>query len=290
MKSALLRPAGSQRHSLRNHTLLAPLSWHQGHRFQDLLVDPAIHGNLIGAIQRFRGKSYLADGALRAGQLTADGRHCQPIDDNSWHLVVQDDLGQIISCARYHPISKPQFETTVASKSALAGSPEWRAKVKGAVESSIRQASARGASFAELGGWCVAKASRNTSEAFRSVLCMYALCEILGGAVGVSTATTRHASSSILQRMGAQKAALNGEVLPSYFEPMFDCEMDLLQFDSLRPAKRYAHHVAEYRTRMKAEVRVICCEPAPAAYPAARAALPGALLSSPQLDTGLLIQ
>jgi hypothetical protein len=212
----------------------------------------------MDAIQRFRGKSYLQDGALRPDNLTPDGRHCQRADYDSWHLVVQDQHGEVITCARYHPIKDPRFESTVASKSALAHSPEWQGKLKRVVEDSIGRANAQGANFAELGGWCVAQSARNSCQALRSVLCMYALGEILGGCIGLSTATTRHSSSSILQRLGAQKAALNGEVLPRYFEPAFDCEMELLQFDSNRPAARYASQIAEYNHMMKTEMRVVC--------------------------------
>jgi hypothetical protein len=234
------------------------------HRFREVVVDQSAYTDTIGAVQRFRGKSYLEDGALRHGSLTSDGRHCQPADYDSWHLIVRSDEGEVVTCARYHPIAEPRFEATVASKSALAKSPEWRAKVKAVVDNSIGRAVRRGAHFAELGGWCVASASRNTAHALRSVLYMYALGEILGGTVGLSTATKRHSSSSILQRLGAKKADLNGEVLPPYFEPLFDCEMELLQFDSRHPAERYAGQVAEYREHMKTEMQVLCCLPEPA--------------------------
>ena len=87
---------------------------------------------------------------------------------------------------------------------------------------------------------------------------MFALGESLGGASGLSTATTRHCSSSILQRLGAQKASLDGEVLPSYFDRRFDCEMELLQFDSLRPSPKYVRQVAEYREMLLSDMRVLC--------------------------------
>jgi hypothetical protein len=244
--------------SLSNFSLLAPANWYKQHRFRRLTIDPVSHLKIFKAMQRFRGASYLADGALRPHNLTADGRHCQPVDADSWHLLVHDDYGSLVSCARYYPIPDPQFEATAAAKTALANAPHWRTKVRGAVEASIRRARERGANFAELGGWCVARSSRFTSHALRSVLCMYALGEVLGGTIGFSTATTRHSSSSILQRLGAQKADWNGECLPSYFDPFFDCDMELLQFDSLRPSPRYADQVSQYIAEMRAEMPVIC--------------------------------
>jgi hypothetical protein len=106
---------------------------------------------------------------------------------------------------------------------------------------------------------------------------MFALGEILGGTVGLSTATKRHSSSSILQRLGAQNAGVNGDPLPAYYEPMFDCEMELLQFDSLRPAERYAPRVAEYAAMMKSDIRVLCREAAPSSNNSSLSALLNAL-------------
>ena len=87
---------------------------------------------------------------------------------------------------------------------------------------------------------------------------MFALGELLGGTIGLSTATTRHCSSSILQRLGARKASLDGEELPSYYDRRFECQMELLQFDSLRPSPKYARQVAEYRALLRSDMRVLC--------------------------------
>ena len=239
--------------------LLAPHRWKRQSQFDDVVVDEFAYNQLLGAVQRFRGRSYLADGALRPGDLTSDGRHQQPIDPHSWHLVIQSEANEVVSCARYYSLPNPCFETTLTSRSRLAAEPEWQSQVRSVVESSIRLAMDRGAQFAELGGWCVAESARKTSHALRSVLSMYALGEILGGTVGLSTATTRHSSSSILQRLGAQRADWQGRALPTYFEPMFDCDMELLQFDSSRPAPKYASQVLAYQQQMRSNVRVVCC-------------------------------
>ncbi len=248
--------------SSHHFTLLAPFNWRNEHRFRDVKVDPTAHGALLGAVQRFRGAAYVSDGAVKADSLTPDGRHHQSIDPDSWHFLIRNADAEVISCARYHAITNPTFESTLTSKATLGQSPEWQAKVRLIVENSIRLASQRGANFAELGGWCVAPSSRNTAHALRTVLQMYALGEILGGTVGLSTATTRHASSSILQRLGASRAELNGDPLPSYFDPTYNCEMDLLQFDSLRPAAKYAGYVTDYIAQMNEEMKVVCCQPA----------------------------
>lgn len=244
--------------SAHQFVLLAPLRWRRKSLFDDVIVDESAYQELLSAIQRFRGAHYLQDGAIRPGDLTPDGRHQQPIDPHSWHLVIQTPTREVVSCARYFSLPNPSFETTLTSRSRLAIDPEWRSHVRSLVENSIRMASDRGALFAELGGWCVAESARKTSYALRSVLSMYALGEILGGTVGLSTATTRHSSSSILQRLGAQKAHWQGCALPTYFEPMFDCDMELLQFDSSRPAPKYASQVSAYQQQIRSRVPVVC--------------------------------
>lgn len=274
-------------HQMHRYTLLAPVGWRLEHRFREVVVDPSAHLNLIADLQRFRGKAYLSDGALRPDQLTADGRHLQAADEDSWHLVVQNDQGDLIACARYYLLREPLFESTSISKSALARRPEWRAKVKRVFDDSITGAKRRGAQFAELGGWCVANEARNTCHALRSVLCMYALGEILGGTVGLSTATTRHSSSSILQRLGAKKADLDGEALPSYFDPIFDCEMELLQFDSRYPAQRYERQVAQFQEMIKAGMRVIRREHAPPTCISSLLGLATALGPSTMVETNV---
>lgn len=263
MKSDCDRLSGPREEECRNNVLIAPAGWSQVHCFSRASVDAEGHAELIAAVQRFRGASYLADGAIGRAELTDDGRHVQPMDDASWHLVMRNDVGEVVSCARYHSVKNPRFETTAAARSALAQSPFWRPKVEQIVEASIQQANQRGAHFAELGGWCVADGLRYTRHGLRSVLYMFALGEILGGTIGLSTATTRHCSSSILQRLGAQRAAINGEALPSYFDHRFDCEMELLQFDSLRPSPKYARQVAEYRAMIRSQMRVLCAVDAP---------------------------
>ncbi len=265
--------------SVQRYTLLAPFSWRNEHRFKDVKVDPTSHAEVLGALQRFRGTSYVADGAISATALSTDGRHVQGIDLESWHFLIHDVDNEVVSCARYYSHPNPTFESTLTSKSALGKSPEWQAKVRLVVENSIQQAAERGATFAELGGWCVAPSFRNTSHALRTVLQMYALGEILGGTLGLSTATTRHASSSILQRLGASRASLQGDPLPSYYDPAFDCEMELLQFDSLRPAAKYAGHVTDYIAQMNEEMRVVCCQPALPTHIASLLALSKALRS-----------
>ena len=86
---------------------------------------------------------------------------------------------------------------------------------------------------------------------------MYALGEILGGTVGISTATTRHASSAILQKLGGSRLEDGGQPLPTYIEPKYQCEMQLLQFDTSKPASRYAQTISGLSAEMRTSVEVL---------------------------------
>lgn len=215
------------------------------------------HRKLLVTLQRFRGSNYLADGAIQPHELSPDGRHIESIDHDSWHFLTLDPDDQIVSCARYHENYNPSFESTVAATCALAHHPLWQASLRSAVSGAIHSARSRKMRFAELGGWCVSKHCRNSSQAIRTVLSMYALGEILGGTVGISTATTRHASSAILQKLGGSRLEDGGQPLPTYIEPKYRCEMELLQFDTSKPASRYAETISGLSAAMQASVEVL---------------------------------
>jgi hypothetical protein len=63
---------------------------------------------------------------------------------------------------------------------------------------------------------------------------------IAGGALGITTATVRHSSSTILRRLGGSHLAAAGQTVPAYFDPRYNCEMELLRFDSRRPSAKYS--------------------------------------------------
>ena len=66
-----------------------------------------------------------------------------------------------------------------------------------------------------MGGWAVTEELRGgTTEAVRMVVTIYALARILGGALGISTVTKRHASASILRRLGGALDGRGGGTVP----------------------------------------------------------------------------
>ena len=63
---------------------------------------------------------------------------------------------------------------------------------------------------------------------------------MLGGALGITTANVAHSCSSILRRLGGSYLEFEGTPIPSYFDPKYNTEIDLLRFDSRHPSPKYA--------------------------------------------------
>jgi hypothetical protein len=131
--------------------------------------------------------------------------------------------------------------------------------LESAIESEIAHARKLGLIYAEIGGWAVSHEQRCTTEALRIALATYTLANMLGGCIGVSTATVRNCSSSILKRLGGVAVNIAGQILPSYFDPQYDCEMEILRFDSRYPAPRFQRWMDDLRTKML-DIPVVCSQ------------------------------
>ena len=243
--------------------LLAPAGCFIPESFTRRCVDRNRHARWLSEAQRVRGGIYLADGALEASQLTADGRHVQRTDYDSWHLLAVDGNGEVQGCARYrHLTGNVGFDDLGVRESWLARCDQWGATLRAAVESEIVRAKQRGAAFSEVGGWAIVPERRCTSEALRIAMATYSLARSLGGCVGISTATERHRSSSILRRIGGRSLEYGGTELPSYYDPQYQCQMEVLRFDSSSPDASCSHWVEQLSNRL-AEVAVVAArEPA----------------------------
>jgi hypothetical protein len=68
--------------------------------------------------------------------------------------------------------------------------------------------------------------------------------------VCISTATRRHCASSILRRIGGRGLACGEIDLPSYYDPQYDCEMELLKFYSWAPNPRYQPWVDQLKNEL----------------------------------------
>jgi hypothetical protein len=213
--------------------------------FRSVELDTPRHESLFSEMQRFRGSMYLRDGAIKASDLTPDGRHKVAVDDRSWHVLSLDRLNRVCACLRFvDETDAGDFEDLWIRRSALSESPEMGKRFRGAVEGGMRNARKMGMRFGEVGGWAVAEEHRGTLEPLRIILATYGLLQLLGGAIGVATATFRHESAPILRRIGLSAMLEAGEELPSYWDPKYGCQMQVLEFDSRHPNPKYRASVA----------------------------------------------
>ena len=238
--------------------LLAPSEALVPLTFPAVDVNPDRHAAILAELQRLRGSVYLHDGAITSAQLSADGRHIVGIDSASWHVVSVQADGRVTGCARYRAYGKnTQPEHLTAWRSALANDRTWRGTLHMALESEISLARKRKIDYVEVGGWAIAEDMRYTMEAMNIALSTFALAQSIGGAIGLTTATVRNCSSRILRKIGGRSLGLPGCPLPSYFDPQYGCEMELLRFDSNAPNPKYQSRIDDILSRFF-ELPVVC--------------------------------
>jgi predicted GNAT family N-acyltransferase len=242
----------------RQLVLLAPSQARVPQTFRQVDVDANWHQQLLSGMQRLRGEVYLKDGAIEKRDLTEDGRHRSGPDEESWHLLAIDGNGEVCGCARYR-----EHENTVSFsqlgivRSALAQCDKLGGQLRSAVEAALQKARPEGLSYVECGGWALAEHLRCSTEAVRTALSTYALAQMLGGCLGISTVTMRHCSASILRRIGGRSLEAGGAELPSYYDPQYKCEMAMLRFDSRAPNPKYRNWIEDIGNQLLS-VPVIC--------------------------------
>jgi len=228
--------------------VLAPAAAHLPSSFTRVVRNPGRHASVLSGLQRLRGRVYLEDGAIDRSELASDGRFIQPIDNHAWHLVRLNASGDVCGCARYMTYPGDlRFADTGVSRNPLSQSREWSGGFRAAIESEIALANKLRIDYVEVGGWALAPELRCTAEALRIALGTFSLARLLGGCIGVTTATKRHCSASILRRIGGQPLTTQGVEVPRYFDPRFDCEMEILRFDSARPNPRFERWIEELK-------------------------------------------
>jgi hypothetical protein len=238
--------------------ILPPLGASVPPRFEDVEVDDYRYHDWLAAMQRFRGSLYLYDGALLSTQLTGDGRHILPSDEESWHVLTVTQQGSLCGCLKFHEEGPSRrYEELGIWRSAVAQSPVWREALRKTVEIDRFIAQEQRLRFGEVGGWAIAVDHRNSRESIRIVLGTFGLLKLLGGSIGLATATCKHGSASMLHRLGLSSLTVDGVDLPSYYDPYYRSEMELLRFDSRQPSPKYVSWVAELGAHL-ASSPVIC--------------------------------
>jgi hypothetical protein len=247
-------------------------------------LDPERRRRLLQEMQTLRGNIYLRDGAIQAGQLSTDGLHQTPEDERSWHLLMVDRAGRVDACVWYreHAPEAVGMEDLRVRHCPLARDEHWRKPLWSAIRADLELARAEGLGYAEVGGWGVSEKNRCTSEGLVLALAGYSLGRVLGGALGMTTATVRHCSSTILRRLGGSAFADGSTRIPSYFDPKYNCEMELLRFDSRSPSPKYAALVELLKSKLS-EVLVITADVSALPEPESSFFLRRAMLPQPAL-------
>jgi hypothetical protein len=262
--------------------LLAPFQATVPQTFRHVGATSEDYERVLAELQRLRGHVYLQDGAINASQLTNDGRHILDVDRRSWHIVSVQPDGRITGCARYRIHSdRVRPEDLGAWHSPLAHQPAWRRALRYAVEAEIDLARQKNVVYVEVGGWAIAEDRRFTLDALDVALSTYALARTLGGCVGITTATTRNRSSSILRKIGGSPLESSTGTLPSYYDPQYRCEMELLRFDSGLLNPRFQARIDDIQSAIL-DRPVLCATGGPS-WPSRSQARPGRL-RQPDID------
>ncbi len=232
--------------------LLGPSYSRPSHEFARATHDEQLYSHYLSSMQRLRGRVYLKDNAIKPCDLDREGRFHMPADEQSWHLLLVDETKEVIGCAKYlvHPSSVPYHRLRI-SHSALAKDSSWAERVRRTVEEDLRRVREGKLSYVEVGGWALAEEWRGTRAALEILVGSFALGQLWGGALGSCTATVRHSSSSMLRRLGGSSFELEGEMLPSYYDPEYDCTMELLRFDYRTPAQRFLPLIDQLKATLK---------------------------------------
>lgn len=230
--------------------LLAPPQASAHRFFRNVDVDQSLHESLLSEMQRLRGGVYVDDGAISPAQLVG-GRHQTPEDERSWHLLIMDRQQRVSACVWYmaHPRGATLDSLRVRT-CPLRASDGWGAQFRSAIDAELALARSLGLGFAEIGGWAVAPAHRGRTEGLLLALAAFSLGRVSGGSLGLTTATVRHGSSTILRGIGGSQLAYGASPIPPYYDPRYDCEMELLRFDSRRPNPKFEPLIDELKTRL----------------------------------------
>ena len=246
--------------------LVAPSHVALPESFRNVTADPGRHQQLVQEMQRLRGSIYLHDGAVQREQLSIDGLHRTPEDERSWHLLMLNSRREVSSCVWYMEHDEgAAFEQLRVRNCGLARGDGWRDRLSEAVEFELQRARQSGLRYAEVGGWAVATGSRCTCEGLLLALAAYSLGRMLGGALGITMATARHSSSTILRRLGGSLLEAGDSIVPPYYDPKYRCQMEILRFDSRQPSAKYAG-VIELLSEKMADVKVIALPTAAPAF------------------------
>ena len=222
--------------------------------------DAGLHNHYLCSLQRLRGQAYLEDGAIEPWELDGSGRFRMEGDEESWHFLLVNEDERVIACLRLllhaNTISFDQLRLT---HSYLAKDPVWSGKLRASVEADLAEARRQNIGYAELGGWAIDADYRCTKAALQTLVASYAWGQMVGHCLSSCTATIRHRSAMILRRLGGKSLTINGEIIPTYNDPHYGCQMEILRFDSREIDSRFVNLVEETREQLEASIVIRPC-------------------------------
>lgn len=243
---------------IRQLALLAPTPAVFPSTFRQVVTNPAVHSSLLKQMQRLRGEVYLDDGAIQPADLDETGCHVMPADSQGVHVLALNQQGKVVGCSRFllhHP--DICFEQLAVARSPLARDPILGVALRAAVSAHLASARERGYLYFELGGWALHPSIRHSTEAVRIAALNFSLGLALGGAAAICTATVRNHSAMILRRIGGRPLSCNGFTIPPYYDPRYQCEIEVLAFDSDLIPERHAPRVQQLRATLN-DTPVLC--------------------------------
>lgn len=198
-------------------------------------------------MQRLRGSIYLEDRAIRESQLNSDGRHVSEWDARSWHLLTMSETNKVLGCLRFVMHANTVKSTDLGiSLGSLASCDVWGPSFRASLNAELEMARQAGFPYIEVGGWALARELRGTAQALNCVLATFAWAELQGGAIGISAATERNGSASILRRLGGESLQWAGNAIKPYYDHAYGCVMEVLRFDSRNPCRKYAGAIRDF--------------------------------------------
>lgn len=219
-------------------------------------VNEQLHSKLIFEIQLVRGLALRELGQIGT-HLLPDGRHFQPLDFQSWHVLLHNDEGKVLGCARYRPV-QGGFDQLGASQASIAYSNRYGPLLKSAIERHICNARQNQVQYGEVGAWALRRETRGTTSAVNIALMTWTLAHHLGGGMGITTASRTNHSASILRRLGARRLAN----LPAYYEPKYGSVIEILAFNKDDLDERFAGRMEKLKNEI-CEIPVVCAADAP---------------------------
>jgi hypothetical protein len=219
--------------------------------FANACPDGLFRETILDEIQCLRGRVYLEDGAIAARCLDAQGRFRSELDERSWHLALLNEHMQVAGCIRLTQYQRLRSCRDLKVHELIERMPgPDAAAYRHALQSYVDQTVQEGQAFYEIGGWAVAAQHRNSTKGIILACACWSLAQLLAPGRGVASATLRNQSAPLLRRLGAFSLHHRLKKLTKFFDPVYDCDMELLAFDTA-PARDLHRTVAVVHDYLK---------------------------------------